>query len=84
MDLLQCASITRRAVCAGRLLVLFGRLREKATDKSPVPQPVKQWSVTTTSAAVQVAKFRWGEGYSQACHTWWPDITRGHWRARWR
>jgi hypothetical protein len=69
MDLLLCAYVTRRVVCAGRLLVLFGRLRKEAQDKSPVPQPVKQWSVTTTSAVVQVANSVGGEGYTQACHT---------------
>lgn len=69
MELLLCAYVTRRVVCAGRLLVLFGRLRKEAHEKSPVPQPVKQWSVTTAGAVVQVANSVGGDGYTQACHT---------------
>lgn len=69
MDLLLCAYVTRRVVCAGRLLVLFGWLRKEAQDKSPVRQPVKHWSVTTTGAVVQLTNSVGGEGYTQACHT---------------
>lgn len=69
MDILLRAYVTRRVVCAGRLLVLFGRLREEAKTRSPLPQPVKQWSVTPTGAVVQVASSVGGKGYTQACHT---------------
>jgi hypothetical protein len=71
MEVLLRAYVTRRAMCTGRLLVLFERLREEVRSQpaSKTAKALSQWQVSSTGAVVQLATSVGGEGFTQAAHT---------------
>jgi hypothetical protein len=80
MEVLLRAYVTRRVVCAGRLLMLFAHLRNGLADQ-PVPglPPAGQWAVEPCGAVVQLTPSVGGAGYTQACHTAPTQLTlAGH------
>lgn len=61
--------VTRRVICAGRLLCLLQLLREPAGHLPKLGAVPARWSVEHTGAVVQLTTSIGRRGFTQACHT---------------